>query len=164
MIIGVIGESNCTPELAKEAEEVGREIARRGAILICGGLGGVMAAACQGAKAAGGQTVGVIPTDRGDGEPPNPNVDIPIYTGLGQARNIIIVKTAQAVVAVGGKYGTLSEIALALSHDIPVVGLKTWSMAKNGVQDQSVHIAGSAVEAVGMAVALAQRETVIPHN
>lgn len=164
MIIGVIGESNCTPELAKEAEEVGREIARRGAILICGGLGGVMAAACQGAKAAGGQTVGVIPTDRGDGEPPNPNVDIPIYTGLGQARNIIIVKTAQAVVAVGGKYGTLSEIALALSHGIPVVGLKTWSMAKNGVQDQSVHIAGSAVEAVKMAVALAQRETVIPHN
>lgn len=164
MIIGVIGESNCTPELAKEAEEVGREIARRGAILICGGLGGVMAAACQGAKAAGGQTVGVIPTDRGDGEPPNPNVDIPIYTGLGQARNIIIVKTAQAVVAVGGKYGTLSEIALALSHGIPVVGLKTWSMAKNGVQDQSVHIAGSAVEAVKMAVALAQKEMVIPHN
>lgn len=66
MIIGVIGGSNCTPELAKEAEEVGREIARRGAILICGGLGGVMAAACQGAKAAGGQTVGVIPTDRGE--------------------------------------------------------------------------------------------------
>ena len=160
MIIGVIGESNCTPELANEAEEVGREIARRGAILICGGLGGVMAAACQGAKAAGGQTVGVIPTDRGDGEPPNPNVDIPIYTGLGQARNIIIVKSAQAVVAVGGRYGTLSEIALALSHGIPVVGLKTWSMAKNGVQDQSVHIARSAVEAVGMAVALAQKEKV----
>lgn len=158
MLIAVVGESNCSPELARDAEEVGRQIARREAILICGGLGGVMEAACRGAKEAGGRTVGIIPYDRGTGEEPNQWVDIPIYTGMGQARNIIIVKSARAVVAVGGRFGTLSEIALALAHGIPVVGLKTWSLAKNGIPDESIHQASNPVEAVEKAMALAQKE------
>ncbi len=161
LTIAVIGESNCSPELVQEAEAVGREIGGRGAVLICGGLGGVMEAACRGAKRAGGRTVGIIPSDRGKDEPPNPFVDIPIYTGMGQARNILVVKSAHAVISVGGRYGTLSEIALALAHGIPVVGLHTWSLARNGVADQSIHVAGSAAEAVEMAVALAQQETAI---
>ncbi|MDO8689044.1 MAG: TIGR00725 family protein [Dehalococcoidia bacterium] len=157
MLIGVIGESNSSPELLRQAEEVGRELGKRGVWLICGGLGGVMEAACRGAKGAGGQTIGIIPGDRGCGEKPNPYVDVPIYTGMGQARNIIIVKSALAVVAVGGRYGTLSEIALALSHGIPVVGLRTWELGKEGIPDQSVHRAGTAAEAVEKALSLAEK-------
>ena len=160
MTIAVIGESISTAEMLHDAEEVGKEIASRGAVLICGGLGGVMEAACRGAKQAGGLTVGVIPFDRGAGEAPNRHVDIPIYTGMGEARNVIIVKSSQAVIAVGGRYGTLSEIALALSHGIPVIGLKTWSLVRNGATDQSIHIAGSPAEAVELAVSLAQKERV----
>lgn len=161
MLIAVIGESNSSPELLQEAEEVGRQLGKLGIILICGGMGGIMEAACRGAKEAGGQTVGIIPYDRGAGHGPNPCVDIPIYTGMGQARNIIIVKSAQAVIAVGGRFGTLSEIALALSHGIPVVGLKTWSLSKDGVLDQSIHLASSAAEAVEQALALAEKARIV---
>jgi len=159
MFIAVVGDSDCSPSGAQEAEQVGRELAKQGATLICGGLGGVMEAACRGAKAAGGLTVGIIPSDRGVGEAPNPYVDIPIYTGMGQARNIIIVKSAQAVIAVGGKYGTLSEIALALAHGVPVVGLGTWSLVKAGVTDRSIIVAQDPKDAADKAVELArQRE------
>ncbi len=157
MLIAVVGESNSSPERLQQAEEVGRELAKRGVALICGGLGGVMEAACRGAKGAGGQTIGIIPSDRGCGQEPNPYVDVPIYTGMGQARNIIIVKSALAVVAVGGKYGTLSEIAMALSHGIPVVGLGTWELGKEGVSDRSIHRAGTAIEAVEKALTLAEK-------
>lgn len=161
MLIAVIGESNSSPEVLQQAEEVGRELGKRGVALICGGLGGVMEAACRGAKGAGGQTIGIIPGDRGCGEEPNLYVDVPIYTGMGQARNIIIVKSALAVIAVGGKYGTLSEIALALSHGIPVVGLRTWELGKEGVADQSIHRAGNASEAVEKALTLAEKARTI---
>lgn len=157
MLIAVVGESNASQEAARDAEEVGRELGRRGVVLICGGLDGVMEAACRGAKEAGGQTVGIISYDRDCGEAPNPYVDIPIYTGMGQARNIIIVKSADAVIAVGGRYGTLSEIALALAHGIPVVGLKTWSFARNGVPDASISLANGPQEAVEKAIALARK-------
>jgi uncharacterized protein (TIGR00725 family) len=105
---------------------VGRELARGGVVLVCGGLGGAMEAVCKGAKEAGGTTIGILPgSDRSDA---NPFVDIAIATGLGEARNAIIVRAADAVVAVGGGYGTLSEIALALRCSKRVVGLGSWDI------------------------------------
>ena len=140
-IIGVIGQGrDCSAELLKDAEEIGYHIARRGAILICGGLGGVMEAACRGAKKGGGTTIGVLPgTNKADA---NTFVDIPIVTGIGEARNSIIVRTADALIAIGGKYGTLSEVAFALAFGKPIVGLHTWQ----GI-GQMIHVA-SPVEAV----------------
>jgi len=105
---------------------VGRELGSRGVVLVCGGLGGVMEAACRGAKEAGGTTVGILPgTDRSDA---NEFVDVPIATGLGEGRNAILVRSAEALIAIGGGYGTLSEIALALRRGNRVVGLGTWDI------------------------------------
>ncbi len=124
IFIAVIGSARCDAQTASLAEAVGRQIARRGAGLVCGGRGGVMEAACRGAKAAGGLTVGILPgADRNEA---NPYVDVPIVTGLGEARNTLVVRSAAVVVAVSGGYGTLSEIALALKMGRPVVGLNTW--------------------------------------
>ncbi|HFD39772.1 MAG TPA: TIGR00725 family protein, partial [Anaerolineae bacterium] len=124
IFIAVIGSAHCDAQTAALAEAVGRQIARRGAGLVCGGRGGVMEAACRGAKAAGGLTVGILPgADRREA---NPYVDVPIVTSLGEARNALVVRSAEAVVAVSGGYGTLSEIALALKMGRPVVGLNTW--------------------------------------
>ena len=153
MIVAVIGGNRCSKEMARMAEAVGRELAKRGAILICGGLGGVMEAACRGAKAEGGLTIGVLPgTSRYDA---NPYVDIPIVTGMGEARNVIIVRTAQAVIAVDGEYGTLSEIAHALKMGKPVVGLNTWELAKAGREVRDIVVAETPEEAVEKALALA---------
>ncbi|MCR4408032.1 MAG: TIGR00725 family protein [Anaerolineae bacterium] len=152
MIIAVVGASQCTPREAEIAEAIGRELARRGAILICGGRGGVMEAACRGAKAGGGQTVGILPgASRYEA---NPYVDIPIATGLGEARNLIIVRSADAVIAVGGEYGTLSELAFALKLGVPVVGLGTWELSKGGLSVDAILRATSPVEAVEQALAL----------
>ena len=108
------------------AEEVGRLLARRGAVVVCGGLGGVMEAACRGASREGGTTVGVLPgLDRGAA---NPFVSVAVATGLGEARNALVVRAADALIAVGGAYGTLSEIALALKAGKPVIGLGTWEI------------------------------------
>ncbi|MCI0495902.1 TIGR00725 family protein [candidate division KSB1 bacterium] len=135
-IIGVIGQGrDCSEELLKAAEEVGYHIARRGAILICGGLGGVMEAACRGAKKGGGTTIGMLPT--ADKFAANEFVDIPIVTGIGEARNSIIVRTADALIAIGGKYGTLSEIAFALAFGKPIVGLQTWQGFEGLIQCDS---------------------------
>ncbi|MFQ6001706.1 MAG: TIGR00725 family protein [Anaerolineae bacterium] len=153
MIIAVIGAGECTPEVARLAEEVGRRLAEKGAILICGGLGGVMEATCRGAKSAGGTTVGVLPgANPGDA---NPYVDIPIATGMGQARNVIVVASAQAAIAVGGGYGTLSEIGHARKLGIPVVGLETWSLKKEGYT--GIIEAKSPAEAVERAIAWAKK-------
>ena len=135
------------------AEAVGRELARRGAILVCGGLGGVMEAACKGASAEGGVTVGILPGD--SRQAANPYVQIPIVTGMGYARNVAVVKSAQAVIAIGGNYGTLSEISHALQSGIPVIGLNTWTLSKNDRQDNSVIIVQSPTEAVNKALSLA---------
>lgn len=124
--IGVIGAGSCPAEIYELAREVGREIARRGYLLICGGLGGVMEAACRGAKEEGGMTVGVIPM--ADKEKANPYVDVVIATDMGHARNIIIVHSSDGLVAVAGQEGTLSEIAIALKVGKPVVGLKSWDL------------------------------------
>jgi uncharacterized protein (TIGR00725 family) len=105
---------------------VGRELARRGAIVVCGGLGGAMEAACKGAKEAGGTTVGILPG--GDRADANQWVDVAIPTGLGEGRNALVVRAADALIAVGGGYGTLSEIALALRRGTRVIGLSTWEI------------------------------------
>ncbi|MFH0813429.1 MAG: TIGR00725 family protein, partial [Pseudomonadota bacterium] len=125
--IGVIGNSACSDEVINLAEKVGEEVAKRKGILICGGLTGVMEGAARGAKKAGGLTVGILPGNRDSDA--NPFIDIPIVTGLGYARNIIVVQSSEVVIAIGGKYGTLSEIAYALQFNIPVVGLQTWDIS-----------------------------------
>jgi uncharacterized protein (TIGR00725 family) len=156
MNISVIGDSSCSPEEAKLAEVVGKLLAKKGVTLLCGGLGGVMEAACRGAKSAGGVTVGILPGQ--DPHTANPWVDIPIVTGIGEARNVAVVKSAQAVIAVGGRYGTLSEIAFALKSGIPVIGLNTWSFSRNGQEDDSIVSVRTAAEAVEKAVSLAKRQ------
>jgi hypothetical protein len=152
-IIAVIGGGQCSKEEARLAEEVGRQLAQRGATLICGGLGGVMEAACRGASSEGGTTIGVLPGD--DSQSANPYVQIPIVTGIGYARNIAVVKSARAVIAIGGNYGTLSEISHALQSGIPVIGLNTWSLSRNGRQDKSIIPVQSPTEAVDKALDLA---------
>jgi len=141
-IIAVIGGRRTEKALLSEAEEAGRLIARRGATLVCGGLGGVMEAASKGAKSEGGLTVGILPHN--DSKEANQYIDFPVATGLGIGRNVIIARTADALIAVGGEYGTLSEIAFALQMGKPVVGIKTWDI--KGVI--SVENAGEAVNKV----------------
>ncbi len=152
-IIAVIGGGQCSKEEAKIAEEVGRQLARQGAILVCGGLSGVMEAACKGASSEGGLTIGILPGE--SRQAANPYVQIPIVTGIGYARNITVVKSAQAVIAIDGSYGTLSEISHALQSGIPVIGLNTWSLSINNKQDNSITPAQNATEAVDKALDLA---------
>jgi uncharacterized protein (TIGR00725 family) len=138
-IIAVIGGRRTEKFLLRQAEEVGRLIAQRGATLVCGGLSGVMEAASKGAKAEGGLTVGILPQN--DSKEANQYIDIPIPTGLGIGRNVIIARAADALIAVGGEYGTLSEIAFALQMGKPVIGIKTWDI-------QGVITAENALDAV----------------
>ena len=151
--IAVIGGSQCSKEEAKLAEAVGCELARRGAILVCGGLSGVMEAACKGAQSEGGITIGILSGD--SRQAANPYVQIPIVTGIGYARNVIVVKSAQAIIAIDGNYGTLSEISHALQNGIPVIGLNTWALSKNGQPDNSIILAQDPTEAVDKALDLA---------
>jgi len=124
--VAVVGPGEAEPDEIAAAERVGAELARRGAVVVCGGLGGVMEAACRGAKEAGGTTLGILPgTDRGAA---NPFVDLAVATGLGEARNALVVRAADVLIAVGGAYGTLSEIALALKGGKRVVGLRSWDI------------------------------------
>ncbi len=126
MRISVIGGSEVDEDLASLAEAVGREVASRGHILVCGGLGGVMAAACRGAQAAEGETIGILPgTDPGEA---NPHVETAIATGLGDARNALVPLNGDAVIAIDGAAGTLSEIGHARIHDKPVAGLETFDL------------------------------------
>ncbi len=123
MRVSVIGGGSVDDETAKVAEAVGRELAEAGHELVCGGLGGVMEAACRGAAGAGGRTIGILPgRDRGAA---NPHVEVPIATGLGDARNALVVLNGDAAIAVNGGPGTLSEIGLALVYGRPVAGLDT---------------------------------------
>ena len=123
-IVGVIGGNQCSFREAELAEQVGRLLAREGAVLVCGGMSGVMEAACRGAVNEGGLTIGILPTD--EIHSANPYVKIPIATGMGIGRNIIIVRTARVLIAIDGKYGTLSEIAYALQLGKPVFALSPW--------------------------------------
>ena len=130
LYVAVVGGSAADRDVCRTAEEVGRAVGRHGAVLVCGGLGGVMEAACRGAKAEGGTTVGILPGD--DRRGANPWVDVAVATGMGEGRNVLVVRTADALVAVGGEFGTLSEIALALRLGKPVVGIGTWELGRAG--------------------------------
>ena len=154
--IAVIGGSQASASELALAEEVGRLLADREAVLVCGGLGGIMEAACRGARAGGGVTVGILPGDKR--EAANPYVQIPVVTGIGYARNVAVVRSAQAVIAVGGSYGTLSEIAHARQGGIPVIGLSTWSLSRNGQEDKSIVPTATAAEAVDVAFELIEKQ------
>ncbi|MDP2920128.1 MAG: TIGR00725 family protein [Dehalococcoidia bacterium] len=154
-IIAVIGSGTApSPQELELAEETGRLLASKGAVVICGGLSGVMESACKGAQSEGGLTIGVLPGN--DARTANRYVQIPIVTNLGYARNVIVVKSARAVIAIGGSYGTLSEIAYALDSKIPVIGLHTWSLTRNGYKEKSIIVVKSARSAVQKALKLAE--------
>jgi uncharacterized protein (TIGR00725 family) len=126
--IAVVGAARASEEQAAAAEAVGQALGAAGALLVCGGTSGVMEAACRGAKSAGGTTVGILPgTDRAEA---NEYVDVAIATGMGEMRNALIVRSADVLIAVGGEFGTLSEIALALRAGKPVVGLGSWDLER----------------------------------
>jgi len=141
--IAVIGGSRAGRQALDTALEVGRLIARSGAVIVCGGLGGVMEAASRGAREEGGLVIGILPG--GSVADANPWVDIPIATGLGYTRNALVVMNADAVIAVDGEYGTLSEIAYGLIHGKTVVGLGTWEV-------RGVAAAATPAEAVRLAL------------
>jgi len=151
--IAVCGPAEASPEEAALAEAVGREIARAGAILICGGLGGAMDAAARGCANEGGTSIGILPGETRAGASPHLTLAVP--TGLGEARNVLVVRAADAVIAVSGEYGTLSEIALALKTARPVVGLGTWRLAHDSRPDHPDPILRSTdpVDAVRVALA-----------
>lgn len=148
--IAVSGGGHCDARIAAQAEEVGRWIANAGAILVCGGLGGVMEAAARGAAQAGGTTIGVLPGARANEA--SRWITIPLATAMGEARNVLVVRFADAVIAIGGEWGTLSEIALAKKVGTPVVLLEPTLAATLGIE-----IASSPAEAVRTALSLARK-------
>ena len=149
--VAVVGSSEASHEELQAAEAVGRALAARGVVLVCGGRGGVMEGACRGARAGGGTTVGLLPGD--DRHAANPYVDVAIATGLGEARNALVARSADAVIAVGGSWGTLSEIALALGAGKPVVGIGSWEVRRGGSAVEGIRVAADAEEAVRLVLA-----------
>ena len=139
MRVSVIGGSSVPSETAAVAEALGERLAKRGHTVVCGGLGGVMEAVCRGAANVGGETIGILPTDRRADA--NPHVTVPIATGMGHARNALVVLNGDAAIAVDGSHGTLSEIGMALAHGRAVAGLDTHGVA-------GVEAVGSPAEAV----------------
>ncbi|HVL99158.1 MAG TPA: TIGR00725 family protein [Egibacteraceae bacterium] len=155
-LVAVVGPGTAADDLLTLAEEVGAGLARRGVGVVCGGLAGVMEAACRGAKRHAGLTVGLLPGS--DREAANGFVDVALPTGFGEGRNILVVRAAVAVIAVGGEYGTLSELAFALKLGRPVVGLRTWALHKDGRRREAFPTVERADEAVERALgALAHR-------
>lgn len=154
--IGVIGEGSCSEETSQLAYEVGRRIGERGAILICGGRGGVMEAAAKGAKSVGGLTVGILPGSSRDEA--NPYIDIAIVTGIDEARNIVLVRSCHVLIAVEGMYGTLSEIAFACKFGIPVIGLNTWRIDRNGLTKSPIIQVNTPEEGVEKAFQIIQSQ------
>jgi uncharacterized protein (TIGR00725 family) len=148
--IAVIGGSQASASELKTAELVGSEIARAGVTLVCGGMGGVMEAACKGASQEGGLTIGILPGDSRLSA--NAYVKIPIVTGIGYARNMAVVKSAEAVIAIGGSYGTLSEIGHALQSGLPVIGMGTWEISRKGKDKCPIIKAKTPAEAVEKAL------------
>ena len=148
--IGVIGGSNPPEEIIETAKETGRLIAKAGAILVCGGLGGVMEAVSKGAKEEGGLTIGILPgQNRKDA---NRYIDIALATGLGYSRNILVVLNSDALIAIDGSYGTLSEISYALIYKKPLFGLGTWKLYQNQREDKRIVYCSSPQEAVQKAI------------
>jgi uncharacterized protein (TIGR00725 family) len=149
--VAVVGGGEASAEELAAAEEVGRGLAAAGAVVVTGGLGGVMEAASRGASQAGGLVVGLLP-GRSRTEA-NAWVGVALPTGLGEGRNLVVVRSADVVVAVGGEWGTLSEIAFALKAGTPVVGLGTWELARGGRPDGSIVVAHDAADAVRLSLA-----------
>ncbi|HEY2601155.1 MAG TPA: TIGR00725 family protein [Thermoleophilaceae bacterium] len=156
MHVAVIGPADVVAgEEFDAAEEIGRLLAEAGAVVVCGGRGGVMEAVCRGARSVGGVTVGILPgRDRREA---NAYVEVVVPTGLGEARNALVARAGDVVVAVGGGYGTLSEIAFALKGGTPVVGLGTWELVRGGVPDTGIVQVSSAAEAARTALELARK-------
>ena len=148
-LIAVVGGGATGVEEESLAEEVGRLLAERGAIVVTGGLGGVMAAACRGAKEAGRLTIGLLPG--ADPATANEWVDVAIAPGMGEGRNVLVARAAAAVIAIGGEFGTLSEIALALKLGRPVIGIETWEMTRSGLSLDPILRAKDAAQAVELA-------------
>ncbi len=153
LYIAVIGGSNCSEEEEKLSRQVGAEIAKNGGIVVCGGGSGVMEAASAGARGAGGTVIGILPGD--NTREGNSYLSFAVSTGLGEARNAVIARTADAVIAVGGEYGTLSEMALALKMGKPVIGLKSWLLKPPRELRKKIITANTAAEAVKKAYELA---------
>lgn len=157
--LGVIGGAAPDERSEQLAFETGREMAHRGCVLLCGGGGGVMEAAARGARSAGGRTVGILPGASPLSHPPNPHIELSIYTGMGQARNLILVLSSAAVIGIGGGWGTLTEIAHALKHEIPVVLLESWELERpDRLTDRLLLRADSPLEAVELAVQNARQQ------
>ncbi len=147
-IVAVVGAGKCSRKLRDQAAEVGRYVAENGGIVVCGGMGGIMEGAARGAREAGGTTIGILPTsDRADA---NEFIDFVIPTGFGEARNIMVVRTADVVVAFPGKYGTLSEMAFALHAHKPVISINAWKLGDEMIQQTDP------VEAAELAMKLAR--------
>ena len=145
-LVAVCGESDPQTSLTDLAFELGRGIAERDAVLICGGLTGVMEHAARGARAAGGLTIGLLPGD--DTNEANPYIDVAIATGLAHARNSILALTADGVVVLGGGLGTLSEVALALRNRRPTIGIRTWRFDREGRTEPELPVAASPKDAL----------------
>lgn len=152
--IGVIGTGRSVdslkPKIAKRAVEVGKLIAQRNAILVCGGLSGVMEKAAEGAKKERGATIGILP--HGSIKGANPFIDIPIATGLGEARNILVVRNSDVIIAMDGGFGTLSEIAFAKKLGKSIIGLNTWKLKKEAKDRSYLIEVSSPNEAVSKAI------------
>jgi uncharacterized protein (TIGR00725 family) len=152
--VAVCGSGTASVDKLPSAERVGELLADAGAVVVCGGLGGVMDAAARGCERAGGTSIGLLPGADRSGASLHLTVAVP--TGMGEARNALVVRAADAVIAVGGEFGTLSEIALALKMDVPVIGLGTWSLGREGLERDPVARAGSPEEAVDLALKAAR--------
>ena len=154
MIIAVIGNSECKKDICEIAYEIGKEIAHSGHILVNGGREGVMEASAHGAYDEGGLTIGILPMNQGEA---NPYIKIPIVTGMGECRNMTIIKTADVVIAIDGSFGTLSEIAFALKMNVPLVGIKTWKLSSEFAPYPEIHRVEDPKEAVKLAIKLGER-------
>ncbi len=151
VVIGVMGAGQCDETIGEMARRVGALIAQRGAVLLCGGRSGVMEAAARGAKEAGGLTIGIMPGMNASETPPNPYIDIAVFTGMHDGRNWVNVCSSDAIIAISGGYGTLSEIALALKIGKPVVLLHSWDMP--ALEHARLYRAQTPEEAVDLAFA-----------
>jgi uncharacterized protein (TIGR00725 family) len=154
LYVAVVGAGKPDSRTDGAAEQVGRLLAERGAAVVCGGLGGVMEAASRGARSAGGMTIGLLPGP--DRRGANPHLEVSIPTGMGELRNGLIARAADALIAIGGEFGTLSEIGLALKLGRPVVGLGSWELAKEGSPVEAVEVAADPADAVERALARAR--------
>jgi hypothetical protein len=152
--VAVVGPHDATQKELDQAEAIGTGLARAGAVLVCGGLGGVMHAAARGCEQAGGTSIGILPGD--DRDPGSPHLSVAISTGMGETRNAVIVRTSDAVIAISGEFGTLSEVAFALKLGKPVVGLGTWELSKRGRPVEAIHRVETPEEAVAEALRLAR--------